>query len=198
MSMQIRWWFAPSLSYRLITQHSELPVHRSVTESFQCIKAVLMGMSNSGTQSPLVTSHCYCTSPPAPVGWLHCGEEMEALHNEDMVSCQWRLRGKPPNPSGQEERRGVGGRTDITAWYWARAVITERIFPGPECSARDPDITAKPDYLGQSEAAHMTACGRGLKEDLNSVCETDTQHALWYRQEKRLQKWQRSVSTSED
>lgn len=33
----------------------------------------------------------------------------------------------------------------------------------------------------------MAACGRGLKEDLNSLCETDTLHALWYRHKKTSQ-----------
>lgn len=43
----------------------------------------------------------------------------------------------------------------------------------------------------------MTGRGGGLKEDLNSLCETDTLHALWYRhekEEKKLHKWSRSVS----
>lgn len=63
-----------------------------------------ISMSNSGTQSPLVTSqHYYSSFLCLSVSWLHCGEGMEALHHEDMVSCQEQLSGKPQNHQAKKK-----------------------------------------------------------------------------------------------
>lgn len=170
--------------HRLIIQLSK--VLRGVTESFQCIKALLTGMSN--TLVLRATSHCYCTPPACLLAG--CTVERRRRHFSmrtwSVVGDSW--EGKPRIHEAKK-KGGGGGLTLVLnegCNYWI-------FFPGPASSTWDPDITAErtvtwPTWQPVEEA---------WKRISTAICETDTQHVIETRR-KKVQKWQSSVSTCED